>query len=152
MEAALQPTKSPTDCEMEMLSTMLHFKYDWATRPRTERAGRHHLISSHWVTVLRETYPLCLQEITRRWEQQQDLESSWHHLISSNWVTVLRDTFLQKQQEEDESNSKILNPAGFEQTDSISRINWCCFYYFIRNSLVALLEALFARFCLDLSK
>jgi len=25
------------------------------------------------------------------------------------------------------------------------RIDWCCFYYFLRNSLVALLEALFAR-------
>ena len=24
-------------------------------------------------------------------------------------------------------------------------IDWCCFYYFLRNSLVALLEALFAR-------
>ena len=27
----------------------------------------------------------------------------------------------------------------------ISQIDWCCFYYFIRNSLVALLEALCAR-------
>ena len=26
-----------------------------------------------------------------------------------------------------------------------SAIDWCCFYYFLRNSLVALLEALFAR-------
>ena len=25
-------------------------------------------------------------------------------------------------------------------------IDWCCFYYFLRNSLVALLEALFARY------
>jgi len=25
-------------------------------------------------------------------------------------------------------------------------IDWCCFYYFIKNSLVALLEALFARY------
>ena len=29
-------------------------------------------------------------------------------------------------------------------------IDWCCFYYFLRNSLVALLEALFARNFLDL--
>jgi len=30
----------------------------------------------------------------------------------------------------------------------MSSFDWCCFYYFIRNSLVALLEALFARiFC-----
>jgi len=29
-------------------------------------------------------------------------------------------------------------------------IDWWCFYYFIRNSLVALLEALFARIFLDL--
>ena len=29
-------------------------------------------------------------------------------------------------------------------------IDWCCFYYFLRNSLVALLEALFARIFLDL--
>jgi len=145
MEAAWQPTKSPTDCEMEMLSTMFHPKYDWATRPRTERAGRNHLISSNWVTVLRETYPLCVQEKTRRWEQQQDLESSGHHLISSNWVTVLKETFWQIKQEEDESNNKILRRAGFEQADSISRIDWCCFNYFLRNSLVTLLEALFAR-------
>jgi len=27
----------------------------------------------------------------------------------------------------------------------ITTIDWCCFYYFLRNSLVALLEALFAR-------
>jgi len=27
----------------------------------------------------------------------------------------------------------------------IRRMDWCCFYYFLRNSLVALLEALFAR-------
>jgi len=27
----------------------------------------------------------------------------------------------------------------------ILHIDWCCFYYFLRNSLVALLEALFAR-------
>ena len=30
-----------------------------------------------------------------------------------------------------------------EQTDLL--IHWCCFYYFIRNSLLALLEALFSR-------
>jgi len=29
-------------------------------------------------------------------------------------------------------------------------VDWCCFYYFLRNSLVALLEALFARIFLDL--
>jgi len=29
-------------------------------------------------------------------------------------------------------------------------IDWCCFYYFLRNSLVALLEALFARECVAL--
>jgi len=28
--------------------------------------------------------------------------------------------------------------------------DWCCFYYFLRNSWVALLEALFARIFLDL--
>jgi len=29
-------------------------------------------------------------------------------------------------------------------------IDWCCFYYFVRNSLVALLEALYARYlCVD---
>jgi len=28
--------------------------------------------------------------------------------------------------------------------------DWCCFYYFLRNSLVALLESLFARIFLDL--
>jgi len=28
--------------------------------------------------------------------------------------------------------------------------DWCCFYYFLRNSLVALLEALFARLCVNL--
>ena len=27
-------------------------------------------------------------------------------------------------------------------------LDWCCFYYFLRNSLVALLEALFARISL----
>jgi len=32
----------------------------------------------------------------------------------------------------------------------LKRIDWCCFYYFVRNSLVALLEALRARiFSLD---
>ena len=31
-------------------------------------------------------------------------------------------------------------------------IDWCCFYYFVRLSLVALLEALCARFCLSLSR
>jgi len=29
-------------------------------------------------------------------------------------------------------------------------IDWCCFYYFLRNSLVALLEALFARTCIKM--
>ena len=32
----------------------------------------------------------------------------------------------------------------------IPTIDWCCFYYFLRNSLVALLDALFARIFLDL--
>jgi len=32
----------------------------------------------------------------------------------------------------------------------ILHIDWCCFYYFLRNSSVALLEALFARIFLDL--
>jgi len=31
------------------------------------------------------------------------------------------------------------------RTAQITHINWCCFYYFLRNGLVALLEALFAR-------
>jgi len=33
------------------------------------------------------------------------------------------------------------------QVSGTSHIDWCCFYYFLRNSLVALLEALFARIC-----
>ena len=37
-----------------------------------------------------------------------------------------------------------------EGNDTISRFDWCCFYCFLRNSLVALLEALFARIFLDL--
>ena len=39
--------------------------------------------------------------------------------------------------------------SGFKWTKQLP-FDWCCFYYFLRNSLVALLEALFARIFLDL--
>jgi len=42
----------------------------------------------------------------------------------------------------------------YEKNRSLQKLgtyfDWCCFYYFLRNSLVALLEALFARIFLDL--
>jgi len=42
------------------------------------------------------------------------------------------------------ANKIKISPSHFLSVD------WCCFYYFLRNSLVALLEALFARIFLDL--
>ena len=44
----------------------------------------------------------------------------------------------------------LLTPLGAWQIGRVTLIGWCCFYYSIRNSLVALMEALFARICLDL--
>ena len=38
----------------------------------------------------------------------------------------------------------MLQRARFLVLDSSFSIDWCCFYYFVRNSLVTLLEALFA--------
>ena len=47
------------------------------------------------------------------------------------------------------SNDSGLRP-WFTKEETCCLIDWCCFYYFLRNSLVALLEALFARIFLDL--
>jgi len=45
-----------------------------------------------------------------------------------------------------------LEPNTWKKIDDFlqARFDWCCFYYFLRNSSVALLEALFARIFLDL--
>jgi len=42
--------------------------------------------------------------------------------------------------------------ASHTSLPASSDIDWCCFYYFLRNSLVALLEALFARIPLTLGR
>jgi len=41
--------------------------------------------------------------------------------------------------------AKEKTPDWAGTADSTASVYWCCFFYFIRNSLVALLEALFAR-------
>ena len=47
-------------------------------------------------------------------------------------------------------SNQILYLLDFDSKTGHS-FDWCCFYYFLRNSLVALLEALFARLCLSVS-
>jgi len=42
------------------------------------------------------------------------------------------------------SMSASLHDFVFQKKVFMCHIDWCCFYYFLRNSLVALLEALFA--------
>jgi len=97
--------------------------------------------NSLWIYVCHTFMYICLRIVSVYKEERmkQDLiwawsstskhrETTWKHLVCIHMVTWICTNFANR------------------HTDLLARvIDWCCFYYFVENSLVALLEALCAR-------
>ena len=96
-----------------------------------------------------EPWQLIIRMIPQKWLEWNTIQNElWWHLVCGAGVAVCFTVY---------SRDRCSLPSvGWEQnvcslnrqvSSQKSTIDWCCFYYFVRNSLVALLEGLCAHFC-----
>jgi len=74
-----------------------------------------------------------------RWQEASEFLCTKTPLFGESWATKI------SPKTPENAFSDALLMSCFPWSRLTLPIDWCCFYYFLRNSLVALLEALFAR-------
>jgi len=108
----------------------------------------HHRILDVFGLFVRVDRRCCPQQSCSAMDLNKALPSGVHQRRKI-WRFLIDDK-VQQQDEDAKSSQTGCRSLSRTHDRADLQIDWCCFYYFLRNSLVALLEALFARIFLDL--
>jgi len=103
-------------------------------------------------SVIGRMYELGL-EVVREWLCQPGLSRALRLGVHTRELPTQQLAGLREydsEREDEAAESKNIHSPKSSPTPSVTFFEWCCFDHFLRKSLEALLEALFARIFLDL--